>query len=41
VKVWCDACGDYTILNQKKICLWCNTKIPEVNIKKARLESHE
>lgn len=39
MKVWCDVCNDYTLLNPKKICLWCDTKITEQNIKKARAEA--
>ena len=41
VKVWCDKCEDYTVLNQKKICLWCDTPITPENIKKAKAEGHK
>jgi len=38
VKVWCNTCQDYTLLNPKEVCLWCDTKIPKKNIAKAKKE---
>jgi len=39
VKVWCSKCADYTLLNARKVCLFCDSKITEKNIIKARKES--
>lgn len=30
--VYCPTCRDYTLLNDKRICLWCDHTIPERNI---------
>jgi len=39
VRVWCDTCDAETLLNARKVCSWCNTKLSDKNIKKAEKES--
>ena len=36
MKVWCDKCNDYTLLNKAEVCSWCDTKISKKNIAKAK-----
>jgi len=36
VKVWCAKCGDYTLLNPREVCLWCDTKLAKKDIAKAK-----
>lgn len=39
MKVWCDTCNDYTLLNERKVCLWCDKKLADKNIAKAKKEA--
>ena len=37
--VWCQTCDDYTLINLKKVCPWCDTPLKPSEIQRARLQS--
>ncbi len=36
--MYCETCRDYTLLNERVVCLFCDTKITDKNILKANKE---
>lgn len=41
MKVYCNTCKDYTLLNHRKMCLWCQTKLTDANIKRGERDERE
>jgi hypothetical protein len=37
LKVWCDACKDWTLDNAKHECAWCETKFTKKNLQRAKV----